>query len=98
MDQSAQIKKYPILLNQAAAHLSEGEKLSSQGKLSEAEHQYLEALKEYQKLWELTGSQSYANAAADCCESLADLCMQGGNMHGADFYYAQILRYRNSSL
>ena len=98
MKQSEQIRNHQILQNQAAVHLSEGEKLNLQGKLSGAEHQYLETLKEYQKLWELTGSQSYANAAADCCERLADLCMQGGNMHGADFYYAQILKYRNSSL
>ena len=77
MKQSEQIRNHQILQNQAAVHLSECEKLNSQGKLSGAEHQYLEALKEYQKLWELTGSQSYADAASDCCESLADICMQG---------------------
>lgn len=92
MEQSEQIKNRQILLNQAAAHLSEGEKLNLQGKLSEAEYQYLEALKGYQRLWELTGTQSYADAAADCCENLADLSMQQGNMHGADYYYAQILK------
>ena len=98
MEQSEKIRNHQILLNQAAVHLSEGEKLSLQGKLNEAEYQYLEALKEYQKLWELTRTQSYADAAADCCENLADLSMQQGNMHGADYYYAQILKYQKSSL
>ena len=63
--------------------------------LDQAEYQYLRALKINEQLFRVTREQAFLDAALENCSSLADVCMQQGNMHGADRYYVQIMKYRS---
>ena len=58
---------------------------------AQAELQYRRALKLYEQLHSMTGSSDFADALREVCLSLADLCMQQGNLHGADVYYVSAM-------
>ena len=70
----------------AAESLRKGEAYEQAGQLEKAEAQVLLALKALEQLPDAAG-------ARECSLKLADLCMQQGNMHGADFYYARAMGY-----
>ena len=81
-------------LKAAAAEFSEqGRCLELQGLPEQAEQVLLLSLGIRSFLFEKTSEESEARAAREDCTSLADLSMQLGNMHGADFYYAKALEY-----
>ena len=80
----------------AAACALRAEEYDLQENLDQAEYQYLQALKFNEQLFRITGAQTYADAAIESCTSLADICMQQGNMHGADYYHVQVLKYRQN--
>ena len=67
-----------------------------QGDLQHGEQLYLKALRAWDEIYQQTGEQSDGAAAGEICEILADICMQQGNMHGADVYYVRALGYRNT--
>ena len=73
--------------------MRQGRQQEQLGQPDPAEERFLQALKALEELLALEDRPEYAAAAADCCTSLADLCMQQGNMHGADFYYARAMGY-----
>ena len=77
----------------ASASLRQAEAEEQAGSLNLAEAQYIRALRAQEQLLMLTGKICWASAARESCSALADLCMQQGNMHGADFYYARMLAY-----
>ena len=78
----------------AAVHACRGKEYDRKGMLSEAEGENLQALKILCELCDDARDQADAVAAGEICEYLADLCMQGGNMHGADRYYVLAMEYR----
>ena len=78
----------------ADAGTRQGRKYEQNGQLDLAEEQFLLALKAQEQLLSALNEQCYADAAMESCSSLADICMQQGNMHGADFYYARAMGYR----
>ena len=86
-------QKLELLQKEAADCTLAGEQFDLQGNPEQAEGQYLQALRISVRLLELTGEPVYADAASENCSSLADLCMQQGNMHGADRYYVLSLHY-----
>lgn len=81
----------------AEACMEKGKALESQGKPEVAEVPCRKALQITDLLWNHTGQKNYALTAREICLSLADLSMQQGNMHGADYYYAQALFYGQCS-
>lgn len=93
--QESELSELLILRSEADACARRGAEYDLQEKPDLAEYQYLQAFRCNEQLLRITGDPVYADAAADCCASLADVCMQQGNMHGADRYYAQILKYRS---
>ena len=92
LDLSADEKALSALAEES---IDRGKALDLQEAPEKAEQQYLAALQIQEKLFQRTGKPSYLAAAAESCEYLADLCMQQGNMHGADCYYVKRLSYGN---
>ena len=82
MNQSEYTEKAQL----AADSLRRGEAYEQAGQPERAEAQVLLALKALEQLPD-------AAVARECSLKLADLCMQQGNMHGADFYYARAMGY-----
>ena len=58
-----------------------------------AEQQLLQAIKIYDSLWRFTDDREFSQAAGQVCQYLAEICMQQGNMHGADVYYVKAMAY-----
>ena len=81
----------------AETQMDLGNSCDLQQQPQQAEVHYRQALRIYTQLLKETGSGRYARAAEEACFSLADSCMQQGNMHGADFYYGQALNFRSAS-
>ena len=80
--------------NRAEEHRRQGEGYDLAGKPGKAEESYLQALKLYDRLSRRTGKSCYGATAGEISMALAELCMEQGNMHGADRYYVQALTYR----
>ena len=81
----------------AAAELEAlGRQADLQGTPDQAELPYLQALKINAQLLRITGAQCFSQAAAENCACLADICMQQGNLHGADRYYVQQLHFKEN--
>ena len=81
------------LLSQAEQAARRGELLVLQDCLEQAELSFRQALAIYDRLLRETAQAACARAAGEICTSLADICMQQGNMHGADNYYVKALFY-----
>ena len=92
LDLSADEKALSALAEES---IDRGKALDLQEAPEKAEQQYLAALQIQEKLFQRTGKPSYLAAAAESCEYLADLCMQQGNMHGADQFYVRALDYQS---
>ena len=85
------LSEIPELQQQAEAAFRQG--LSCMEDPNRAEPYFLQALKIYDRLWSLTGDRTYSQAAGQICQYLAEICMQQGNMHGADVYYVKTMAY-----
>ena len=94
MADQAETDREQTLETQAAVGTRRGEEYEQNGQPDLAEDQFLLALKAQEQLIALSSEQRFVDAAAESCSSLADICMQQGNMHGADFYYARAMGYR----
>lgn len=77
----------------ADGYSRQGSSFDLQGDPEQAQRQYLLALRIHEQLFKITGDPACAEAAREDCFSLADECMQQGNMHGADGYYGKALDY-----
>ena len=78
----------------AETYALQGAESELQENNAQAECWYRRAFVLNTALFRTTGAEAFADAAVENCTSLADLCMQQGNMHGADYYYGLCLRYR----
>ena len=83
------LSEIPELQQQAEAALGQG--LSHMEEPHRAEQYFLKALRIYDRLWSLMEDRKFSQAAGQVCQYLAEICMQQGNMHGADVYYVKAM-------
>ena len=80
------IRQAELLADQAACR-------EKQGALLQAEQLMRQAMNIARELLEETGAAADAARAEEYALALADLCMQQGNMHGADYCYGKALDF-----
>ena len=99
--ETADLQKIPeaemlrMLKEAAKGYCLQGSQWNAEGNAGRAEIFYQRALQIYVLLLKMEEKEDYAAAAGECCEDLADLCMQQGNLHGADYYYVMVCAYGN---
>ena len=82
----------------AAAYIKLGDYWDLHGQPQQAEQAFLKALRITDEILFSSKDIQHTSLAKEICLRLADLNMQQGNMHGADFYYVKAMNHSQSKI